>query len=299
MNRVKQLAIFSIAASGLLSLINIAAGWRGGSTAATAAGVEFLGDVLASVVVLFGALLASRPADADHPYGHGRIETLAGLLVGLIVAAGGAGICIRSLAKIREVHPPPALYTMWTLCVAVVIKSVLATVKFHYGRHVRSASLVADAWNDAIDILSGMAALGAVALTLSDPARFLAADHYGGFAVGLLVIYTGIRVIRDSSLELIDTMPDPALMDQLRRHARTVEGVWGVEKVFARKTGLQYHVDLHLQVDPDLTVRSSHEIAATVRRTIRERLPTIADVLVHVEPGQDGDQPADRPGRLS
>jgi cation diffusion facilitator family transporter len=286
MKQIHSLAIVSIFASGALSLMNLAVGWVGRSTSVTAAGVEFAGDVIASSVVLFGTLLAARPADEDHPYGHGRIEILAALLVGVVLVLGGVAICLRSLQKVADLHAPPAAYTMWPLAVAVVVKSLLATSKFSVGRKFGSAALVADAWNDAVDILSAMAAMGALLLTFSDPTRFLAADHYGGFAVGLVVVYTGLRVLRDASLELIDTMPPPNVLDDIRNEALAVEEVWAVEKIWARKTGLRYHVDLHLQVDPLMTVSASHDVAGAVRRRIRERLPNVADVLVHVEPGK-------------
>jgi len=286
MKHIHSLAIVSIFASGALSLMNLAVGWVGRSTSVTAAGVEFAGDVIASSVVLFGTLLAARPADEDHPYGHGRIEILAALLVGVVLVLGGVAICLRSLQKVADLHAPPAAYTMWPLAVAVVVKSLLATSKFSVGRKFGSAALVADAWNDAVDIVSAMAAMGALLLTFSDPARFLAADHYGGFAVGLVVVYTGLRVIRDASLELMDTMPPPNVLDDIRNEALAVEEVWAVEKIWARKTGLRYHVDLHLQVDPLMTVSASHDVAGAVRRRIRERLPNVADVLVHVEPGK-------------
>jgi len=106
----------------------------------------------------------------------------------------------------------------------------------------------------------------------------------GAFAVGLIVVFTGIRVTRDTTLQLMDTMPDRESMAHVRNAALTVPGVRGVEKCYARKTGLQYHVDLHLEVDPEITVRQSHEIATQVRIVIRETLPWVADVLVHVEP---------------
>lgn len=282
--RGSQVALVSIAASGLLAIANISLGWTGGSTSVVAAGVEFAGDVLASTVVLVGLRFGALPADADHPYGHGRAETLGGLIVGLILVLSGLGICIRSAQKIAEVHAPPAAYTMYPLAAAIFAKSGLSMLKFQVGRSIRSASLVADAWNDAVDILSAMAAMLAVFLTMYDPARFLAADHYGGFTVGLVVIFTGMRVTRDASLELMDTMPESALIEQVRKVAMEVPNVSGVEKCFARKTGLQYHVDLHLEVHPDITVRASHDIATMVRIRIKETIPDIADVLVHVEP---------------
>ena len=120
-----------------------------------------------------------------------------------------------------------------------------------------------------------------------DSARFLAADHYGGFAVGIIVIATGVRVLRDASLELMDTMPGRDMIERVRTEAASVPGVVGIDKVRARKTGFRYHVDLHIQVDPNLTVAASHVISGRVRAQVREQLGWVADVLVHVEPAPD------------
>jgi cation diffusion facilitator family transporter len=280
----RRLALISVIASGLLALGNIVFGLRGGSTSTVAAGLEFAGDVLASAIVYFGMLAAARPPDANHPYGHGRVEIVAGVAVGMILLVGGAGICFRSLQRVGEAHPAPAAYTLWPLAVAAAVKAALSIVKYRFGRRVRSASLVADAWNDGVDVLSASVAAGALALTLHDPARFLAADHYGGCAVGVVVIFTGIRVIRDSTFELMDTMPSAELIGQIRRAAQDTPGVVAVEKCFARKTGLQYHVDIHLEVDPGITVARGHEIATEARVRICRQIPAVADVLVHIEP---------------
>lgn len=280
----RRVAIVSVLASAALAVTKVLIGWMAGSTSVVADGLESASDVVASSIVLFGLVVATIPPDREHPYGHGRVETLTGLAVGAILAAAGIGICVHSLDRLQEVHTPPALYGLWPLFGSIVVKAVLSTLKFRFGRRARSAALVADAWNDTVDILSGSVAALALGLTLYDPARFLAADHYGGFAVGMIVVFTGLRVVRETSLQLMDTMPDEALMDQMRAVALTVPGALGVEKCYARKTGLQYHVDLHLEVDPDITVRDSHEIATQVRIALRERLDFIADVLVHVEP---------------
>jgi len=279
-----RVALASVIVSSLLAATNILVGLLAGSTSVVATGIEFAGDVVASSVVLLGMFVATKPADSDHPYGHGRFEIVAGLVVGIILALGGVGICARSLQKVSEMHEPPESYAVWPLIAAIVLRTVMSTIKFRVGRRIQSTSLVADAWNDAIDILSAVVALVALGLTLSRPQQFLAADHYGGFAVGVIVIFIGLRVVRDTSLHLVDTMPENKLMAQIREVAMAVPGVYGVEKCFARKTGLQYHVDLHLEVDPNLTVWESHEIATQVRIHICEQLDWIADVLVHVEP---------------
>lgn len=280
----RRVTLLSILASALLASANVIVGLVAGSTSVVAAGLDFAADVLASTFVLVGMLIASKPADSDHPYGHGRYETLAGLVVGIILAAGGILICWRSLQRVSEAHDPPTAYAVWPLIGAILVRSTMSTIKFRIGRRIHSTSLVADAWNDAVDILAAMAALVALSLTLHDPSQLLAADHYGGFTVGLVVIFTGLMVMRDTSLDLTDAMADRDALEQIRRVALSVPGVIGVEKCFARKSGLQRHVDLHLEVDPNLTVWESHDIATLTRNRLREQLDWIADVLVHVEP---------------
>jgi cation diffusion facilitator family transporter len=280
----QRVAIAGMVVSGSLAIVKIVAGVSGHSTAVVADGLESAGDVFASGFVLLGLTLAARPADENHPYGHGRAETLTGLLIGLALAATGALISYESLRRLGQPRLPLAAYVVWPLVASVLAKAALASVKFHYGRKIGSAGLIADAWNDTKDTGSAIAALIAVGLTLSDPARFFNADRYGGFIVGLMVVSVGVRVARETAMQLMDTMPNEGLMKQIRAVASTVPGVRGVEKCFARKTGLRYHVDLHLEVDPEITVRQSHEIAHNVRYRIREQLNWVADVLVHVEP---------------
>ena len=280
----RRVAFAGIAASAVLACINVIVGVLAHSTSVLATGLEFTGDVVASTIVLGGMIVASRPADANHPYGHGRVEMLAGFVVGLIVMVGGVVICRQSLQKIGEVHAPPGEIAIVALVFAIGVRAVMSAIKFRVGRRIQSGSLVADAWNDAVDILSASAALTAVVLTMVDPERFLAADHYGGFVVGVIVVGIGIRIGREASWELVDTMPAPQMADQIRDAAARVPGVRLVEKSYARKTGLRYQVDLHVHVDGTMTVNESHAIAGHVRAEVRHALPWVADVLVHVEP---------------
>ena len=281
--------------SGILACGNITIGLLAHSTSVLAMGFEFAGDVLASSIVVIGMGVAARPADENHPYGHGRFETLSAFVVGVILALAGVTISYRSLQVIGERHPPPGVSAAAALVGAIVLRSIMSSVKFRVGRRLRSSALVADAWNDAVDILSAFAALTAVALAAYDPDRFPAADHYGGFVVGIVVVITGIRVLRDASLELVDTMPSPDLTSEILAAARSVTGVRGIDKVYARKTGLQYHIDLHIEVDPTLTVAASHAIGGHVRATLKHELPWVADVLVHVEPSNAAARDHDSP----
>jgi len=282
--QIRVVAAAGIVASILLAAANIFVGLASESRSVLATGIEFSGDVLASSLILISIIVASKPADDQHPYGHGRVETLGAFVLGLILIVAGIGVSWASLHGISERHSAPGPAAIVALLFAIVLRAVMATIKFRVGRRESSAALLADAWNDSVDILAATTALIAVGLAMYDT-RFLAADHYGGAVVGIIVAITGARVLRDASLELMDTMPDTDKIADIKRVAMEVEGVWGVDKTFARKTGFSYHVDLHIEVDPALTVAASHQIAGHVRSLVRARLRWVADVLVHVEPG--------------
>jgi cation diffusion facilitator family transporter len=280
----RRIAILSMLISAGLAAAKIGVGLHAGSTATVSDGIESAGDVLASGLVLLGLIIAAKPPDAEHPYGHGRLETLSALAVGMLLAATGVLISFESLHLSHDSNPPPASYAVWPLVASIAIKIVLSASKRAYGRKIQSSGLIADAWNDTVDILSGTTALVGLGLTLIDPEKFSAADRIGGSAVGVIVIFLAARVVHDTVVQLMDTMPDAAAMDRIRMTGLTVPGVLGIEKCFARKTGLKWHVDLHLEVDPAMSVYDSHEIATQVKEKIRSQVDWVADVLVHVEP---------------
>lgn len=273
----------SIAISAVLAAVKIWVGLEAGSVALVSDGFESAADFFTSGLVLAGLWVASKPADRDHPYGHGRFEILVGLAIGVMLVASGTAISLRALEQRYVIHHP-AWFAVWPLIGSIAIKSALGTAKFRMGRRSGSAGLRADAWNDMVDVVSGTIALIGVLLAIAWPPQLASADHYAGFVIGLIVIFIGVRVVRETVLHLTDTMPDDAQMAQIRSVALKVPGARGIEKCFARKTGLRYHVDLHLEVDPDLTVRESHEIASAVKNTVKAEIGWVEDVLVHVEP---------------
>jgi len=280
----RRIAITSMLVSAGLATAKIAIGLHASSTATVSDGIESASDVLTSGLVLLGLIIAAKPPDSEHPYGHGRLETISALVVGMILAASGVFISFESLHLSHGSSQPPAAYAVWPLIASILIKSIMSASKRHYGRKIQSSGLVADAWNDTVDILSGTTALCGLGLTLLDPEKFALADRIGGSAVGIIVIFVAVRVVRDTMLQLMDTMPDPEAMDRIRMAGLTVPGVLGIEKCFARKTGLKWHVDMHLEVDPAMSVYESHEIATQVKEKIRAEVDWVADVLVHVEP---------------
>jgi cation diffusion facilitator family transporter len=288
----RRVALAGVLVSALLSIGNVVIGRQTGSLSVLAIGIEFAGDVLASSVVLVGLFVASRPPDANHPYGHGRIETVAGLFVAFVLMAGGVAIVLGGVSTLGEHAVVPGGLAVLALAVTMVVRAVTCLMKFGAARRIGSLALRSDGWNDAVDILSGAAALGAVLLARLDPDAFQTADSWGAIVVGMIVGWTGARLARAATLDLADTMPSAAMIEEAHRVALAVPGVIAVEKKFARKTGLQYHVDLHLEVDPEMSVRESHRIGHEVQARVRDTLPWVADVLVHIEPAG---QPRRRP----
>ena len=280
----RRIAITSLLIAAGLAAAKITIGLRAHSTATVSDGIESAGDVLTSGLVLLGLVIASKPPDAEHPYGHGRLETISAMVVGMILAASGVLIAFESLHLAHGPGPAPSAYAVWPLLASIAIKSIMSAAKLRYARKIGSSGLAADGWHDTVDILSGCTALLGLGLTLIDPEKFSAADHFAGSAIGLIVVLLGVRVVRDTMLQLMDTMPDPEAMDRIRMAGLSVAGVLGIEKCFARKTGLKWHVDLHLEVDPAMSVYESHEIATAVKEKIRSDIDWVADVLVHVEP---------------
>jgi cation diffusion facilitator family transporter len=278
----QRIAMLSLAVSAGLAAVKITVGLAAHSVAVVSDGVESAGDGLASGLVLLGLWVASKPPDTDHPYGHGRFETLTGLAIGGFLAVVGTAICLRSIEQRNDAHALAA-FAIWPLIGSIVVKAVLSGIKYRVGTKTGSSALSADASHDLTDVLSSAAALTGVTLALTRP-EMAAADHYSGFAIGLIVIFMGAQVVRQTALQLMDTMPDPSQMDQIRTAALRVPGAMAIEKCFARKTGLRFHVDLHLEVNPNLTVSKSHDIATAVRIAVKEDVPWVEDVLVHVEP---------------
>ena len=279
----RPLVLLSIGLGFALALAKIIVGIHANSSSVLSDGLEASGDVISSTIVYIGLWIASKPPDDDHPYGHGRYETLSALAIGAMLLLAGSAILWHGITSFR-VRSPLALWAIYPLLASIVVKVALGISKFYIGRRIASTSLEADAWHDVTDLLSTTIALTAVLLNLLDPVRFGAADHIGGIVIGIIIIFLSVTVVRNTVDQLVDAMPESKKMAEVRKAALSVSGALGIEKCFARRTGMKYHVDLHLEVDPDLTVRQSHEIATEVRFAIKTSIGWVADVLVHVEP---------------
>lgn len=275
---------WSIGVNILLAGGKVAAGILGNSYALVADGIESTADVFASFIVWGGLRIAAKPADADHPYGHGKAEALAALVVALMLLGAAASIAIQSLREIRAPHHAPAGFTLIVLVCVVVIKGALSRVTFKAGHRLKSTALKSDAWHHRSDALTSLVAFIGISIALLGGAGYESADDWAALAACAVIAFNGLRLAREALDEVMDASVDPEIVELVRATASQVEGVDAVEKCRIRKVGLHLAMDIHICVDGELSVRRGHEIAHDVKDRLLASQHRINDVTVHVEP---------------
>jgi cation diffusion facilitator family transporter len=280
-SRGVRAVVLSIATNAVLALVKCVAGVAGHSYALVADGVESTSDVAGSIVVYAGLRLAARPADANHPYGHGKAEPLATILLGLALLLAAGVIGTQSVREIRTPHEMPAPFTLGVLAVVVLAKATLSRYAASIATTIESTAVAGDAAHHFSDgMFSGLAFVGiSIGLWTNRPE----ADDWAALCAVPLIVVVAIRQLRRPVAELLDTAP-PFVEATVRQCASAVPGVAALDKCFVRKMGLSYYVDLHVVVDGALSVREGHAIAHDVQRVIRACNQRVADVLVHIEP---------------
>jgi cation diffusion facilitator family transporter len=262
----------------------LVAGWVGHSHALIADGVESLADLLSSVIVWRGLVVAAEPPDQDHPYGHGKAEPLAAALVALMLLSAAVWIAWTSVGEILRPHDSPAPFTLAVLVAVVLIKETLFRWVWGEGEQLDSSAVRGDAWHHRSDAITSLcAAIGITVALLGGPA-YAVADDIAALLASAIIAWNGWRLWRSARDELMDAAVDERVVGEVRAVAGAVSGVSGVEKCFVRKMGPSRFVDIHVEVAPELTVQRAHEIAHEVKTALRRHRPEIADVMVHVEP---------------
>jgi cation diffusion facilitator family transporter len=193
-------------------------------------------------------------------------------------------IVVTATKEILEPHLPPAPFTLGVLLVVVLIKEGLFRFVLREGAKVDSSAVRADAWHHRSDAITSIAAGVGISIALVGGKRCASADDWAAIAAACVIAWNGWRLLRPALSELMDKAPDREIIQQIQKAAGAIPGVDRVEKCFVRKMGYQLYVDMHVEVDPQMTVQRSHEIAHDVKDRIRDRIPKVRDVLVHVEP---------------
>lgn len=273
-----------MAANLALAGTKLAAGIFGHSHALVADAVESFSDLFSSLVVWRGLLIAAEPADEDHPYGHGKAEPIASAVVSISLLAAAGWIAVTAVHEIRQPHQVPAPYTLIVLVGVIVVKEALFRHVLREGKESENTAVQTDAWHHRSDAITSLAAFIGITVALIGGKDYAGADDAAALAASLVIAWNGWRLLRGALHELMDRAPSPEVSERIRRIAQGIQGVDCIEKCIVRKMGFNYYVDLHAQVNPEMTVLSSHHIAHQIKDSIRGQMPAVHDVLVHIEP---------------
>jgi cation diffusion facilitator family transporter len=284
----RRAALLGLAVTLSLGLLKLAGGLLGHSIALVSDAVHSLGDALAAAAVWGALLWAQHPADPEHPYGHSRAEAVAGSNVSLLLILSALLVGWESLRSLAEPSPTPAPYTLAIAACSAVLNELLFRHQRRVARQTGSLAVLAAAWDQRMDALGSVAVLLGLALAFWGGPAWHAADHIAALAVAALILWAACRLLWTSLQELMDRQADPELLKAVRREALTVPGVRGVEKLLVRKAGLEHLVDIHVEVDPEISVREGHAIGHAVKDRLLKQMVTVKDVLVHIEPAPAG-----------
>ncbi len=276
--------MLGILVNGTLATAKLMGGILGNSYALIADAVESMTDIFSSFVVWRGLSVAIQPPDSDHPYGHGKAEPLAASFVSLTLLAAALGIAVQAIREILTPHLVPKPFTIWLLLAVVVIKESLFRFVFRVGIQAASSVVRADAWHHRSDAITSAAAGIGIGIALWGGKGYESADDWAALFASGFIAWSGIRLLRPAVDELMDASPSEEMQTDIAAIALKCHGVLAVEKVLARKTGFVYWVDMHLEVPKDMTVEEAHTVAHAVKDSIRQQLPQITEVSIHVEP---------------
>jgi cation diffusion facilitator family transporter len=280
----RRAASWGIAISLGLGLVKFLGGIFGHSFALVSDGVHSLGDAVTSTALLGALILSQLPADVDHPYGHSRAESVAGSSAALLLILSALGIIWESLHTLFEEYVEPAGYVLAIAGFSAVIKEGLFRYKRSVAQETGSSALEATAWDHRLDAMTSLAVLVGVALAKWGGPAWHLADHLTALLVAGAILVVGYTLFRNSLSDLMDRQADPEVLQKVREEASRLPGVAAVEKLRVRKTGLEYLVDIHVEVAPEMTVQESHAIGHVVKDHLCRNIPLIKDVLVHIEP---------------
>ncbi len=276
--------IIGIIASIILAAIKGIAGVMGNSYALIADAIESTSDVFTSIIVLTGLKIASKPADETHPYGHGKAEPFAGLVVAAALFLAAIIIIIQSVHEIITPHHAPAPFTLIVLVAVVIIKETLFRFVIKVGKSVDSVAVKNDAWHHRSDAITSGAAFIGIAIALIGGKGYEQADDYAALCASAIIIYNAYRLFKPALFEIMDTAPSPEVIQKIINTSLQVDGVVAIDKCFARKMGFQYYIDMHVIVDGNISVHVGHEISHKVKDKLLDSFQNISDVLIHIEP---------------
>lgn len=267
-----------------LAIVKGLAGFFGHSYALIADAIESASDVLSSLVVWIGLRTASRPPDEDHPYGHGKAEPVAGVIVSLFLLGASLMIAVEAISNIRTPHPAPHAWTLWVLALIIIGKELVFRYVMSTAENINSTAVKGEAHHHRSDAITSVAAFIGILIAVIGGDEYATADDWAAMLAALFVAWNAYNIFKPAFSELMDKAQPQELVNEIAQIAKSVEGVEEIEKCFVRKMGFDYFVDIHVEVSGDLPVREGHRIAHEVKDAIMAQKPAVYDVLTHIEP---------------
>jgi cation diffusion facilitator family transporter len=267
-----------------LGAVKIIAGLLGNSYALIADGIESMLDVVGGLVVAGSLKIASQPPSEEYPFGYGKVEPAAALVIATALFAAAIGIAIQSVREIRTPHHAPAAFTLVVLVLVVIAKELMFRFLFRTGESIASSALRTDAWHHRSDSLTSWAAFVGISVALVLGEEYASADDWAALFAAGVIAFNGVRLFRTAWREIIDASLPESVIEEIRETARRVDGVAGIDMCRVRKSGLGTWIDIHVEVPGDMTVRDGHEIAHRVKDALMATRHNVMDAVVHIEP---------------
>lgn len=268
----------------LIICVKLISGIIGNSFALLADAVESASDVVASAIVWLGARWAARPADDNHPYGHGRAESLITFVVVLMLVLSSITIVYHSISNIQKPQQAPEKWTIGVVLLVIVAKESAYRFIYKITDQLNSTSGKSEAWHHRSDAITSLSTLIGVTIAVAAGGRWVIADEIAAMVAAGFILYNAYKLFRPALSEVLDEHVHHQLEDDIRKISKGVDGVLDTEKCHIRKAGLSYFVDLHAIVDGEISVREGHEIAHRLKDVLMNEIPSISNVLIHVEP---------------
>jgi cation diffusion facilitator family transporter len=276
----------SVAGNTALAIIKWVVGYFGNSYALIADAIESTTDIFSSLLVLFGLKYSNRPPDKNHPYGHGKAEPLITFLVVVFLMSSATVITYESIKNIRTPHEPPKAYTLAVLGIIIVVKEFFYRIVSKKGKQIKSTALQGEAWHHRSDAITSLAAFIGISIALIFGKGYESADDWAALFASFLIFYNSYLIFRPALGEVMDEHLHEDIIADIRNYAREVEGVIAIEKCYVRKSGVKYHVDVHVTVKGTITVKEGHDIGHNLQKHLQQNLPEIARVFTHIEPNE-------------
>ena len=277
---------FSIIGNTFLAIIKFLAGFFGNSYALIADAIESTTDIFASFLVLFGIKYSNRPADENHPYGHGRAEPLITFLVVGFLITSATIIAYESIINIGTPHDLPKPWTLFILGAIIIWKEFSFRLVIKRSKESNSSSLKADAWHHRSDAITSVAAFIGISIALFLGKGYESADDWAALFASVFILYNSYLIFRPALGEIMDEHLYEDLVLEIRKVSLEVGGILDTEKCLIRKAGMKYHVDLHAIVNAFITVQEGHALAHQLKDTLNEKIPELGNVLIHIEPNE-------------